>query len=35
MADVGEPKRKIDFEPIPEEAPVEAPSVPVEEPTPA
>ncbi len=28
MGDIGEPKREIEFEPFPEEAPVEAPATP-------
>lgn len=38
MGDIGEPKREIEFDPLPEEAPVEAPApatTPAPEPVPA
>lgn len=32
MGDVGEPKRVIEFEPLPESAPIEEPAAPAPEP---
>lgn len=34
MADIGEPVREVEFEPMPETAPVEEPAAPVKTPEP-